>query len=137
MEFKMNKKWIPVFLMLLLSASLLLIWANNRMMISDAASSPPRRLIIKQENVIIYETLLPAGEGQEKKQLYFTGMAGEYVVEIEGGKARMLSAQCPDKLCVHQGWISHKYNPIICLPQKIIISIEDAAGEEEVDVLVR
>ncbi|MDR1617313.1 MAG: NusG domain II-containing protein [Syntrophomonadaceae bacterium] len=132
----MKQKRIAVFLILLLSAASLLVWFRVGT-ISGVGSSSAKKLVIEQENVIIYEALLTEGEPQETKRLYFTGLAGEYVVETEGGKVRMLSAQCPDKLCVHQGWSSHRYNPIICLPQKVIISIEDVADDEAVDVLVR
>ena len=47
---------------------------------------------------------------------------------ISGGSADMTDADCPDKLCVHQKAISKTGESIICLPNKIIVTIED--GEE-------
>lgn len=47
------------------------------------------------------------------------------VVLVEKGKISMKSADCPDKLCVKQGKISTGSIPIVCLPNKIVIRIED------------
>lgn len=45
----------------------------------------------------------------------------ECIAEIKKEKIRMASSDCPDKLCVKQGW-SEKI-PIICLPNQIVIEI--------------
>lgn len=47
---------------------------------------------------------------------------------IEENTARMLDADCPDQLCVHQKAISRDGESIICLPNKVVVSI--AGGEE-------
>ncbi|MCB5252106.1 MAG: NusG domain II-containing protein [Candidatus Cloacimonadaceae bacterium] len=44
-------------------------------------------------------------------------------VQIQDGKARMLSSDCPDKRCVRQGF--NKSMPIICLPNRIVLEFED------------
>lgn len=49
---------------------------------------------------------------------------------INGGKASIVSADCPDKLCVHQQEISKAGESIICLPHKLVVRIE---GTGEVD----
>ena len=46
------------------------------------------------------------------------------VVLVENGSISMLSADCPDKLCVKQGAISHSGYPIVCLPNKVIIEVK-------------
>ena len=46
-------------------------------------------------------------------------------VLVENNKISMKSANCPDKLCVRQGAISHSILPIVCLPNSIIIKITD------------
>ena len=35
----------------------------------------------------------------------------------------MKSADCPDQVCVHQGWISDSTVPIVCLPHQVIIEV--------------
>ena len=53
---------------------------------------------------------------------------------IEDGKADMVWADCPDKLCVNQKAISREGESIICLPNKVVIS--SVGGEErEVDAV--
>lgn len=47
----------------------------------------------------------------------------ENVLEIKDGTARILSADCPDKLCVHQKKISRQGETLVCLPHKVVISV--------------
>ena len=47
------------------------------------------------------------------------------VITIQDGFVSMTEAYCPDKLCMHQKKISKKGETIICLPRKIIISIDN------------
>ena len=49
---------------------------------------------------------------------------GLNTIEIKDGKVRMMEAKCPNLQCVHQGWISRSYQSIVCLPNKVIITIE-------------
>ena len=49
---------------------------------------------------------------------------GSNTIEIKDGKIRMLEALCPNLQCVHQGWISKSYQSIVCLPNKLIVTIE-------------
>ena len=53
---------------------------------------------------------------------------GTNVLEIHKGEARMSEADCPDRLCVHQKAISRDGESIICLPNKIVVSVE--GGED-------
>ena len=50
------------------------------------------------------------------------------VIVIEKGTVRMESADCPDQLCVKQGRIRRKGECIICLPNRVTVSVE--GGEE-------
>jgi len=52
-------------------------------------------------------------------------------VKITGGKVQMVRADCPDQICVHHKEISKNNETIICLPNKIVLSIE---SEEEAEV---
>ena len=49
----------------------------------------------------------------------------ENILEVFNGGIRMKSANCPDKLCVHQGEIRTGASPIVCLPQRLVIQIKD------------
>lgn len=54
----------------------------------------------------------------------------ENLLVIEGGSAHLEDSNCPDRLCVRQGTISRSGESIICLPHKLVISIE---GREDTD----
>ncbi|HNQ39768.1 MAG TPA: NusG domain II-containing protein [Candidatus Cloacimonas sp.] len=50
-------------------------------------------------------------------------------VEIKNGKVRMKFSDCPDKRCVKQGFT--KSMPIICLPRKVVIEINDNGKQKK------
>ena len=43
------------------------------------------------------------------------------ICEIKDGKAHMISATCPDHLCMKQKEINEKGGTIVCLPNKVVI----------------
>ena len=45
------------------------------------------------------------------------------VLAIEDQKADMVSASCPDKLCVQQKAIAKTNETIVCLPHKVVVTI--------------
>ncbi len=51
---------------------------------------------------------------------------------ISEGLARMEWADCPDQVCVHHRDISRDGESIICLPNRVVISI-DSTEQSEVD----
>ena len=58
-----------------------------------------------------------------------TGEGGaENVVEVEPGRIRIVSATCPDQVCVRQGWISDSTVPVVCLPNQVIVEIVGGEG---------
>lgn len=54
---------------------------------------------------------------------------------ISGGSARMVQADCPDKLCVQQNAVSKQGETIVCLPHKIVVEV--AGGEAAYDSIAR
>ena len=58
------------------------------------------------------------------------------VIEIKAGKATMKEASCPDHLCVNQNDISYDKESIICLPNKVVISVISDV-ESDVDIIIR
>ena len=57
-----------------------------------------------------------------------TEIVGRNRLIIRDGEARIEEVDCPDKLCVHQGRISHTNESIVCLPHRISVRI---TGETE------
>lgn len=52
------------------------------------------------------------------------------VCEIRDGKAKMISADCPDKICMQESAIGENGGTIVCLPNKIVLSVTNAEGPE-------
>ncbi len=49
---------------------------------------------------------------------------GRNVVHVEPGAISVTSASCPDKVCVNQGRLTGGGVPIVCMPNRLVISIE-------------
>ena len=54
---------------------------------------------------------------------------GSNILVIEGGQAWLSEANCPDLLCVHQGKIRYTGQSIICLPNRLTVTVE--GGEDD------
>ena len=61
---------------------------------------------------------------------------GYNIVEAENGKIHVKEASCPDKVCMHTGYISDGTLPISCLPNKLIIRVEKKKTSDEPDIVV-
>ncbi|MBR2046463.1 MAG: NusG domain II-containing protein [Agathobacter sp.] len=58
------------------------------------------------------------------------------VIVIKGGKAYMQEASCPDQLCVDQNEISFDKESIICLPNKVVLTVTSDV-ESDTDLMIR
>lgn len=78
-------------------------------------------------------------DGQECGKYYFSEPGtyelngGTNILVIADGVAYLSDANCPDKLCVHQGKISMTNQVITCLPNKLTVTVYGA--EESVDLV--
>ena len=69
------------------------------------------------------DAALTVGEGQGFRN----------IVEVSAGRVRVADADCPDRLCVRQGWISRDGESIVCLPHKLVVAVRGgAAGPDAV-----
>ena len=59
------------------------------------------------------------------------GLCGKTVFEITGGRVRILDSACPNKTCVAQGFSS----VLVCLPNDVIITVEDEKTEGAFDAV--
>ncbi len=63
----------------------------------------------------------------------YTADGGSNVIEVRGREIGIISADCPDKLCVRQGFRHDSLLPIICLPHRLVIQIR--AAKEDLDAI--
>ena len=64
------------------------------------------------------------------------GTGGFNVIEVDHRRIRMLEADCPDGYCVRQGWVSSGLVPIICLPNRVVITFEGGTDDIGIDAVV-
>ncbi|MCR5461334.1 MAG: NusG domain II-containing protein [Acetatifactor sp.] len=67
----------------------------------------------------------------ENQTFTVTGENGaENVIEVRPGSIAVISASCPDKVCVHQGFRSDSLLPITCLPNHVVIKLRPAKDSD-------
>ena len=110
-------------LILLIAVILGLVWFFNH----SSHKKPGAYLIVEYEGEEIDR--IPLNKNQ---QMELSLHEDEYYnqFEISEQKVRMINANCPDGLCVHQASISHDGESIVCLPHRLVLRmISDEAGD--------
>lgn len=79
--------------------------------------------VIYQGSEEIYRINL--SEVKKEYEFDISSELGSNTVTVGPGYIGITKADCPDKLCVQQGFIKTGAVPVVCLPHKIYISIED------------
>ena len=54
-------------------------------------------------------------------------------ISVQNGSIGILQASCPDKLCVHQGFIHSSLLPITCLPNHLVIQVREEATDSKIE----
>ena len=78
-------------------------------------------------------------DGELYREIDLNAVALPYVLEIETqygtntvriahGEIAVTAADCPDQVCVRQGAISDGLVPIVCLPHRLVIEIEEGTS---------
>lgn len=62
----------------------------------------------------------------------FDGIEAEF--EVKDGKIRLTKASCPDKICEKTGYIGSSAQSIICVPNKITVSVAGSDGSVDVTI---
>jgi len=57
-------------------------------------------------------------------------------IEVEQGRIRMATANCFDGSCLRQGWNSGNRTPIVCLPNRLVITVESGIDTNAIDAIV-
>lgn len=87
-------------------------------------------------------------DGDEINRVKLTGHSGTEVldipeidcspntVEVKGESIRIKSSTCPEQICVNTGYISKPGPAIICLPHRVVISVETIGGNIDDEVII-
>ena len=113
---KSMKKWDKIFIGAVVAAALLL-WGGMTLLVPKGGGVVTVTIggELFGEYSLAEERVIEAGDGN--------------VLEISGGKVRMIEADCPDQLCIRQRALDYRgIGSIICLPNQVVVEIK-AAGE--------
>ncbi|MFQ5866605.1 MAG: NusG domain II-containing protein [bacterium] len=58
------------------------------------------------------------------RRIDLEGEKGKVVIEIKDGRVRVVESDCLQKICVNTGWIGKPGQNIVCLPNKVLVTIE-------------
>ncbi len=75
---------------------------------------------------------IPLNEETEERIFTVKGENGcVNEIEVRPGSIGIPSADCPDRLCVRQGFISDTKLPITCLPNRLVIQLRPVSPAAE------
>ncbi|MCR4612214.1 MAG: NusG domain II-containing protein [Lachnospiraceae bacterium] len=105
---------ILIAVLLLVGIITLIIWA---FIYSDKGKS----VTIEQRGEIIGTYSL---DKDETINIEYKGKTVNKII-IEDGYCYMQEAECPDHLCIKQGKINKKGQTIVCMPNRVVVSVTD------------
>ncbi len=108
---------LPGDYLIVLSALALLVWLFSQFW----SWQPASRLQLHQAGKLVATMTL-----DQQRIVKLDGPLGVTVVQIQHGRARILSSPCSNQYCVHRGWLSHEGDSSVCLPNRISIRLEGA-----------
>ncbi len=112
-----TKFWVGLIALVLGLSLTAVLWLNQRGQAGTQAN-------IYVDGVCIYSIDLQ--QVTERKYLTVEGAIGVNVLEMEQGRIRVVEADCPDQICVRQGWAEDGLLPVVCLPNRVVIELGPA-----------
>lgn len=67
---------------------------------------------------------IPLNDNVKDETFTISTDLGTNIVVIENGKVGISDADCPDKLCVKDGFISNPGEMLVCLPHKVVVEVK-------------
>lgn len=115
-KFFSKKDMIPLLILIVISIVLFLIFYINR------GEGKKLRILCNSETLAV----LPL----DKDCTYTPETDTNVIIEINNRRARFVTSDCPDKVCVNTGWLTSPGQSAVCLPNRLSITIE---GENNTD----
>lgn len=89
-------------------------------------------IVFKHNQEVLRCLLTEAGEAS-----WTFGEPGrQNTVQRNGRRVRILRADCPDQLCVKQGWIEKAGDQLLCIPNRLLVEIR-SKGADVIDTVAR
>ena len=84
------------------------------------------RAIVKRDGQLVTELALNVA-----RKYPVTGAIGTTVIEVQPGRARVLSDPGPRQYCVHQGWLTRANAVAICAPNHVTLQLSGRSGRND------
>ena len=68
---------------------------------------------------------------EEDREITISTEGGLNVLKIAAGTAKMIEANCPNGDCLRQAAVSRAGQSIVCLPNKALVTVEEASWPKE------
>ncbi len=88
-------------------------------------------VVVEQDGMVIARRSIA-----DEDTLRIAGPLGVTTIQIAEGRARVLDAPCPHQLCVKTGAISNAGAMVVCVPNRVVLRIEEHS-KDEVDAVTR
>lgn len=59
----------------------------------------------------------------QDQDIHAPGPLGESHIQVRDGQVRFIDSPCPNKLCVHTGWLNQGGEGATCLPNRVSLQI--------------
>lgn len=119
------KKFEKILISIVLLLSILSIGIMNLQ-----SENEKKLIVIKVDNEVIKKIELTKKNEHNIYPFQFKNNTG--YLEIQNGKARMKEMSkeiCPKSICSETGWIAKSNQSIVCLPNKITVTIQDTNSD--------
>lgn len=85
-------------------------------------SDKPKEALVYYQNELVLTIDMTSDSNNTYKVM---GKNGEITIIYEPFKVKVVKETSPLHLCSKQGWISKSYETIVCLPNEVVIKIND------------
>lgn len=116
-----NKKAVIgfiAFIMLLLLVSVVCIFLMNN------ATGKSYTAYLYQDGILL-QTIDLSTVTEEYQLTVASPDGGTNLIEVHPHEIAIIDASCPDHVCVKQGFIRNSMLPITCLPNKLVIQLQE------------
>ena len=101
-----------------------LVWTGG-------GQSGPLTAVVSADGETVDQVVL--ADLTEPEERTYTANGCTLRVTFGPGSAQVTASDCPTQDCVHTGWISRAGEQIICLPNRLVISL--TGGQQEFDAV--
>ncbi len=84
------------------------------------------RVVVERAGEVVFTAPLDTA-----RTVRLAGPLGETVLEIRAGRACILEAPCPHKVCMGMGQVARRGELIACVPNRLLVRVEGGSARKE------